>query len=96
MIIYDQYLDWLVIHRYGCLDSREGSRAALCVQHPMKLPARICICIRRQLIMVTQRKNAIAWLDSHNLTEKQGNVILPMLILISTKGGYQIIYLNVL
>jgi hypothetical protein len=24
MIIYDQYLDWLVIHRYGCLDSGDG------------------------------------------------------------------------
>jgi hypothetical protein len=62
----------------------------------VKLPAKIGIYIRRQLIMVTQRRNSIAWLDNHNVTEKQGDVILPMLILISTKGGYQIIYLNVL
>jgi hypothetical protein len=25
MIVDDQYLDWLVIHRYGCLDSGDGS-----------------------------------------------------------------------
>jgi hypothetical protein len=62
----------------------------------MKLPAGICICMCRQLIMVTQRKNPVARLVNHNLTEKQGDVILPMLILTSTKGGYQIIYLNVL
>jgi hypothetical protein len=67
MIVYDQYLDWLIIHRYGCLNSKDGSTTQgdiapqLAYRHPMKLPARICIslgiCLRRQLIMVTQWKN---------------------------------------
>ena len=62
----------------------------------MKLLASMGIDVRRQLIMVTQRRNSIAWLGSYNVQEIQEDVIVLMLIFTSTKGTYKRMYLNVL